>query len=81
MLHLFITSLQTDSDMFLLITCRKGGALPDGVSGFGEKLVFQRPIRSSDSGAYECEVQNEAGVGKTEYIVDVAGRYSNIFLH
>ncbi|XP_030607002.1 nectin-4 isoform X1 [Archocentrus centrarchus] len=49
----------------------KGGALPDGVSVVGEKLVFQRPIHLSDSGAYECEVKNNVGIGKTEYILSV----------
>ncbi|XP_026229927.1 nectin-4-like [Anabas testudineus] len=49
----------------------RGGSLPDGVSAAGEKLVFGRPLRLNDTGAYECMVKNNVGVGKTDYIVTV----------
>ncbi|XP_041849102.1 nectin-4 [Melanotaenia boesemani] len=51
---------------------RRDGALPDGVSVIGEKLIFQRALRGSDSGIYECVVRNSVGVGTTEYTVTVA---------
>lgn len=50
----------------------KGGALPDGVSVVGGKLVFERPVRMNDSGAYECFVKNNVGVDKTEYMLRIA---------
>ncbi|XP_008293236.1 poliovirus receptor-related protein 4 [Stegastes partitus] len=50
----------------------KGGALPDGVSTVGEKLVFRRALRMNDSGVYECVAQNIVGVGRTEYMLTVA---------
>lgn len=46
---------------------RREGALPDGVSVVGEKLVFRRAVRLNDSGTYECAVTNDAGSGKTEH--------------
>ncbi|XP_041805930.1 nectin-4 isoform X1 [Chelmon rostratus] len=49
----------------------RGGALPDGASVVGEKLVFGRPLRMNDSGVYECVVKNNVGVGKTEYMLTV----------
>ncbi|XP_035764302.1 nectin-4 [Neolamprologus brichardi] len=49
----------------------KGGALPDGVSVVGGKLLFQRPVHLSDSGAYECMVTNSVGRGKTEYMLNI----------
>ncbi|XP_070775307.1 nectin-4 isoform X2 [Enoplosus armatus] len=49
----------------------KGGALPDGVSVVGGKLVFGRALRRNDSGVYECVVKNNVGVGKTEYKLEV----------
>ncbi|XP_022613874.1 nectin-4-like [Seriola dumerili] len=45
----------------------RGGALPDGVSVVGGKLVFGRVLRMNDSGVYECVVKNNVGVGKAEY--------------
>ncbi|XP_035527221.1 nectin-4 isoform X1 [Morone saxatilis] len=51
----------------------RGGALPDGMSVIGGKLVFQRALRSNDSGVYECVVKNNVGVGKTEYMLTVTG--------
>lgn len=39
----------------------------------GGKLAFERPLRLNDSGVYECVVKNSVGVGKSEYIVSVAG--------
>lgn len=51
----------------------KGGALPDGASMAGGKLVFGRALRMNDSGLYECVVKNDVGVGKTEYIFTVKG--------
>lgn len=49
----------------------EGGALPDGVSAVGGKLVFQRPVHLSDRGAYECMVTNSVGRGKTEYMLNI----------
>lgn len=40
----------------------------------GEKLIFGRPLRLNDSGLYECVVQNNLGVGKTEYMLTILGR-------
>ncbi|XP_060940209.1 nectin-4-like [Limanda limanda] len=51
---------------------RRGGALPDGVSVVGGKLVFGRTLRLNDSGVYECVAKNIAGVGKAEYSVTIA---------
>uniref|UniRef100_A0A3Q1ENQ5 Nectin-4-like n=1 Tax=Acanthochromis polyacanthus TaxID=80966 RepID=A0A3Q1ENQ5_9TELE len=51
---------------------RKGGALPDGVSVVGGKLIFARALRSNDSGVYECVVTNSVGFGKTDYTLTVA---------
>ncbi|XP_072220735.1 nectin-4 [Leuresthes tenuis] len=50
---------------------RRGGALPAGVSVIGGKLVFERALRSNDSGIYECVVNNSVGVGKTEYTLEM----------
>uniref|UniRef100_A0A668T6I7 Ig-like domain-containing protein n=1 Tax=Oreochromis aureus TaxID=47969 RepID=A0A668T6I7_OREAU len=52
----------------------EGGALPDGVSAVGGKLVFQRPVHLSDRGAYECMVTNSVGRGKTEYMLNIDGK-------
>ncbi|XP_028987956.1 nectin-4-like isoform X2 [Betta splendens] len=49
----------------------RGGALPDGVSVVGEKLLFGRPIRMNDSGVYECVVKNSVGVGKSDFTLTV----------
>ncbi|XP_074544021.1 nectin-4 isoform X2 [Halichoeres trimaculatus] len=49
----------------------KGGALPDGTSVIGERLVFGRALRLNDSGVYECVVRNTVGVGQTEYMLTV----------
>nr|XP_046264597.1 nectin-4 isoform X2 [Scatophagus argus] len=53
----------------------RGGALPDGVSVVGDKLVFGRPLRLSDSGVYQCVATNNVGVGKTEYMLTVADKF------
>ncbi|XP_033507355.1 nectin-4 isoform X1 [Epinephelus lanceolatus] len=50
---------------------RKGGALPDGTSVVGGKLIFGRALRLNDSGVYECVVKNNVGVGKTDYMLTV----------
>lgn len=50
----------------------KGGALPDGTSVIGGKLLFGRALRMNDSGVYECVVKNSVGVGKMEYILTTA---------
>ncbi|XP_034558567.1 nectin-4 isoform X2 [Notolabrus celidotus] len=49
------------------ITWTRGGALPDGASVIGGRLVFGRALRLNDSGVYECVVRNKVGAGKTEY--------------
>ncbi|XP_067330375.1 nectin-4-like isoform X2 [Channa argus] len=53
------------------VCCSSGGALPDGASVVGEKLVFARPLRVNDSGVYECVVKNSVGLGKAEYTLTV----------
>ncbi|XP_060901333.1 nectin-4 isoform X1 [Labrus mixtus] len=50
---------------------RKGGALPDGVSVIGGRLVFGRALLLNDSGVYECVARNNVGTGKTEYPLTV----------
>lgn len=50
----------------------KGGALPEGSTVAGDKLVFKRPLRLNDSGVYECLALNQVGSGKTEYEFNVA---------
>uniref|UniRef100_A0A3Q3EHQ5 Nectin cell adhesion molecule 4b n=1 Tax=Labrus bergylta TaxID=56723 RepID=A0A3Q3EHQ5_9LABR len=45
---------------------RRGGALPDGVSVIGGRLVFGRALLLNDSGVYECVARNNVGKGKTE---------------
>ncbi|XP_053185555.1 nectin-4 isoform X2 [Scomber japonicus] len=49
----------------------KGGALPDGTSVVGGKLIFGRALRLNDSGVYTCVVKNNIGEGKTEYTLTV----------
>uniref|UniRef100_H3C5Y3 Nectin cell adhesion molecule 4b n=1 Tax=Tetraodon nigroviridis TaxID=99883 RepID=H3C5Y3_TETNG len=49
-----------------------GGALPDGTSVVGEKLIFGRPLRLNDSGLYECVVKNNLGVGEAEYMLNMS---------
>lgn len=46
--------------------------MPDGVTVVGEKLDFQRPLRTNDSGVYECVVTNSVGMGKAEYMLTIA---------
>lgn len=62
----------------------KGGALPDGTSVVGGKLVFGRTLRMNDSGVFECVVKNNVGVGKTEYMLTVTetsqGKGDNLML-
>ncbi|CAL8326291.1 unnamed protein product [Arctogadus glacialis] len=53
---------------------RKGGALPDGVTVIGGRLVFGRPIRMNDSGTYECVTKNTVGAATTEITLDIAGQ-------
>ncbi|XP_065809773.1 nectin-4 isoform X3 [Labrus bergylta] len=50
---------------------RRGGALPDGVSVIGGRLVFGRALLLNDSGVYECVARNNVGKGKTEYPLTV----------
>ncbi|XP_073346733.1 nectin-4 [Pagrus major] len=50
---------------------RQGGALPDGASAVGGKLVFGRPLRLNDSGVFECVVRSSVGIGKAEYMLTV----------
>lgn len=58
---------------FSLIIHRRGGALPDGASAVGGKLVFGRPLRLNDSGVFECVVKSSVGVGKAEYTLAITG--------
>lgn len=58
---------------FLPLTCRNGGALPDGTAVVGERLVFTRPLRRGDSGVYQCTAKSSMGTGKSEYMMSVAG--------
>ncbi|XP_030259631.1 nectin-4 isoform X2 [Sparus aurata] len=51
----------------------RGGALPDGASAVGGKLVFGRPLRLNDSGVFECVVKSSVGVGKAEYTLAITG--------
>lgn len=44
------------------------------MSVVGGKLLFQRPVHLSDSGAYECMVTNSVGRGKTEYMLNIDGK-------
>ncbi|KAM6990615.1 nectin-4 [Tautogolabrus adspersus] len=50
---------------------RRGGALPDGVSVIGGRLVFGRALLMNDSGVYECVAKNNVGIGRTEYPLTV----------
>ncbi|KAM7379711.1 hypothetical protein PAMP_005242 [Pampus punctatissimus] len=50
----------------------RGGALPDGTSVVGGKLIFRRALRLNDSGVYECVVKNSIGVGRTEYTLTIS---------
>lgn len=59
---------------------RRGGALPDGTTVVGEGLVFGRPLRLNDSGVYECMVTNSVGVGRSEYVMSVAGTFPELKL-
>lgn len=49
----------------------KGGALPEGSTVVGDKLVFKRALRLNDSGVYECLALNQVGSGRTEYDFNV----------
>lgn len=53
---------------------RKGGALPDGVTVDGERLVFGQALRLKDSGVYECVAKNVVGVGKADFDINITGR-------
>lgn len=53
---------------------REGGALPDAASAVAGRLVFERPLRSNDSGLYECVVKNNVGTGKADYTLRVTGK-------
>ncbi|XP_058500512.1 nectin-4 [Solea solea] len=55
-----------------------GGALPDGVSVVGEKLIFGRPLRLNDSGVFECVAKNKVGLGRAEYTLMVTGKSKQI---
>ncbi|KAM9844898.1 nectin-4 isoform 2-T2 [Aulostomus maculatus] len=50
---------------------RKGGALPDGASVVGGKLIFRRALHINNSGVYECVVNNNVGVGRAEKILTI----------
>ncbi|XP_028283098.1 nectin-4 isoform X2 [Parambassis ranga] len=56
----------------------KGGALPDGVSVHGGKLSFGRALRINDSGVYECLARNSVGVGRSEYLLNVAEKRKGV---
>lgn len=78
-IHLYCESLDflfltSEFTWWHLWSLRNGGALPDGTSVLGEKLIFGRPLRLNDSGLYECVVNNNLGVGKTEYTMTILGR-------
>lgn len=63
---------------FPLIIHRRGGALPDGASAVGGKLVFGRPLRLNDSGVFECVVSNSVGVGRAEYTLAITSKCKDI---
>ncbi|XP_024921936.1 nectin-4 isoform X2 [Cynoglossus semilaevis] len=56
----------------------EGGALPDGVTVVGGKLLFGRSLRMNDTGIYQCVVKNSVGVGKTEYTLAVTAKSKRI---
>ncbi|XP_061694936.1 nectin-4 isoform X2 [Syngnathoides biaculeatus] len=53
----------------------RGGALPDGVTTSGARLIFDRALRLDDSGLYQCAVANEVGVAKADYLMTVTASF------
>ncbi|XP_034039309.1 nectin-4 isoform X2 [Thalassophryne amazonica] len=49
----------------------RGGALPNGASVLGGKLIFGRGLRLNDSGLYECVVRNSVGEDRTEFLLTI----------
>lgn len=60
---------------------RRDGALPDGITATGSRLVFGRPLVSADTGVYECEARNRMGVDKGELQVTVRGGCTSCLGH
>lgn len=54
---------------------RKDGGLPDGVTVEKEILRFDRPLRLTDKGVYECVATNVVGSGKVDIAIEVTGMY------
>ncbi|XP_027025071.1 nectin-4 [Tachysurus fulvidraco] len=50
---------------------RKDGGLPDGVTLAKEILRFDRPLRFTDKGVYECVATNTVGSGKVDIRIEV----------
>ncbi|KAF5907115.1 nectin-4-like isoform X2, partial [Clarias magur] len=50
---------------------RKNYSLPDGVTVEKETLKFNRPLRLTDKGVYECVTTNTVGSGKADLLVEV----------
>ncbi|MCJ8731678.1 hypothetical protein PDJAM_G00202290 [Pangasius djambal] len=56
---------------------RKDGGLPDGVTVEKEILQFDRPLRLTDKGVYECVATNIVGSGKVDVKIEVTEEPKN----
>ncbi|XP_017327524.1 nectin-4 [Ictalurus punctatus] len=56
---------------------RKDGGLPDGVTVEKEILRFDRPLRLTDKGVYECVATNVVGSGKVDIAIEVTEEPKN----
>ncbi|XP_060790070.1 nectin-4 [Neoarius graeffei] len=56
---------------------RKDGDLPDGVTVEKEILRFDRPLRLTDKGVYECVATNIVGSGKMDMGIEITEEPTN----
>uniref|UniRef100_A0A4W4GC15 Ig-like domain-containing protein n=1 Tax=Electrophorus electricus TaxID=8005 RepID=A0A4W4GC15_ELEEL len=57
---------------------RKQGGLPEGVTMQNEILLFNRPLRLTDKGTYQCVATNEVGSGKADLEISIEGSSTSV---